>query len=227
MLKKWDDLPDFMRTEEVRPYYDILNKKRASLVFKRIFDFAAAAVLLVILMPVFALISVVVVLDSPGGVFFVKQRVSRYGKKFNIIKFRTMVKNNENPGNALTVKDDCRITRSGKFLRRTRLDELPQLVNIIMGDMSFCGTRPEDPKYVEKYTPEMYATLLLPAGVTSKTSIMFKDEEKLLCSSQNVDEVYINEILPEKMKYNLASIKEFGFFKEIGVMINTVRAVVR
>ena len=227
MLKKWEDLPDFMRTEEVRPYYEALSRKKASLLFKRIFDFAAAAALLVLLLPVFVAVSVVVAVDSPGGAFFVQERVTRYGKRFNIIKFRTMKKNLEHTGSAVTVKDDCRVTKAGRFLRRTRLDELPQLINILSGDMSFCGTRPEAPKYVAQYTPEMCATLLLPAGVTSKTSILFKDEEKLLCSAENVDKVYVEEILPEKMKYNLEAIKDFGFFKELGVMLSTVKAVVR
>lgn len=227
MLKKWEQLPDFMRTEEVRPYYEALSKKKSALFFKRIFDFTAAAVLLILLLPVFAAVAVVVAVDSPGGAFFVQERVTRYGKRFKIIKFRTMKKNLEHTGASVTVNNDCRITKAGRFLRHTRLDELPQLINILAGDMSFCGTRPEAPKYVEQYTPEMFATLLLPAGVTSETSILFKDEEKLFCSAEDADRTYVEKILPEKMKYNLAAIMDFGFFKELGVMVSTVKAVVR
>ncbi len=227
MLKKWDELPEFMKTPQVRPYYDALAKKQVSLFFKRVFDIVAALVLLVLLSPVLVVISFLVSTDSPGGAFFLQKRVTRYGKVFKIVKFRTMQKNADKMGTQVTVLGDSRITKVGKFLRRTRLDELPQLINILSGDMSFCGTRPESPHYVKEYTPEMFATLLLPAGVTSKTSILFKDEEKLLEGATDVDAAYINEVLPKKMKYNLEGIMEFGFFKEIGIMLKTVAAVLK
>lgn len=225
MLKKWDNLPEYMRAEAVRPYYDGLKKKTVGLVLKRVFDFTVAVLMLIILMPVMLGISISIAIDSKGGVFFSQERVTQYGRRFKILKFRTMIANKEKKGNLITVQNDLRITKVGKALRKYRLDELPQLINIILGDMSFCGTRPEIPCFVHAYTQEMMATLLLPAGVTSEASIQYKDEERLLESSGNVKDIYINKILPEKMKYNLESLRNFSFIKELGIMIRTVLAV--
>ncbi|HFD2030262.1 TPA: sugar transferase [Clostridium perfringens] len=227
MLKCWDDLPKNMQTEAVRPYYDILKKRKISLLFKRVFDIIVSIIMLVILSPIIIILSIAIVLDSKGGVFFRQERITQYGRKFYIHKFRTMVANAENLGSQVTVSNDLRVTKIGAKIRKYRLDELPQLIDILQGNMSFVGTRPEVTKYVEKYTPEMLATLLLPAGVTSEASIKYKDEEKLLQDSDDVDEVYINKVLPEKMKYNLESIKDYSFFKEMLTMINTVVAVIR
>lgn len=225
MLKRWEDLPDFMRTPEVRPYWEVLDKKRGQLVLKRIFDFTAAILLLVILAVPMAVIAVMIKLDSPGTVFYRQERVTTYGKHFRIHKFRTMVSNADKIGTAVTVGGDPRITKLGAKLRRLRLDELPQVFDVIAGDMSFVGTRPEAVKYVEQYKPEYNATLLMPAGITSEASIRYKDEEKLIDVANDVDKVYIEQVLPEKMKWNLNSIEKFSFFREILTMFRTVLAV--
>lgn len=227
MLRKWEDLPDYMRTEEVRPYYDSLKKKQMSLLLKRCFDLIVGIIVFIILSPIMIIFSIAIAIDSRGGVFFRQERVTQYGRKFRIFKFRTMVANAESIGSQVTVQNDMRITRVGKLLRKTRLDEFPQLINVILGDMSFVGTRPEVTKYVERYTPEMYATLLLPAGITSIASIQYKDEDELLANADNVDDVYVNEVLPGKMKYNLSSITSFSFIGEIVTMIKTVFAVLK
>lgn len=223
--RKWEDLPADMQTEEVRVYYQILAGKRISLLLKRIFDIVAACVLLVLLSPLMLLISILISADSPGGVFFRQERVTTYGEKFQIHKFRTMVADAEKTGTEVTVENDLRITKVGAFLRRYRLDELPQLLDIISGTMSLVGTRPEVPKYVNQYSKEMKATLLLPAGVTSEASIRYKDEEKLLDKAKDVDRIYVEEVLPEKMKYNLDSIRNFSFWGEIVTMFRTIFAV--
>lgn len=227
MLKCWDDLPKNMQTEAVRPYYDMLKKRKISLLFKRVFDIIGSIIMLVIFSPIMIILSIAIALDSKGGVFFRQERITQYGRKFYIHKFRTMVANAENLGSQVTVSNDMRVTKVGAKIRKYRLDELPQLIDILQGNMSFVGTRPEVTKYVERYTPEMLATLLLPAGVTSEASIKYKDEESLLQDSDNADEVYINKVLPEKMKYNLRSLDEFNFFSELGIMIKTALAVIR
>ncbi len=226
ILKRWEELPGFMKTEEVKPYYDSLKRKKGSLILKRIFDLVLAGILLLLLSPVFLVLAIMIKKDSPGPVFFRQTRITQYGKKFRIFKFRTMVANADKIGAHVTTKNDNRITKVGEMIRNSRLDEIPQLLNVISGDMSFVGTRPEAEMYVKSYTPEMMATLLLPAGITSEASILYKDEAKLLEKAENVNEVYINQILPEKMKYNLKSVKEFSFIKEIGTMLRTVLAVV-
>lgn len=225
ILKKWEDLPENLRTEAVRPYYDALWKKRGSLLLKRIFDIAVSAVLLAILSPVFLILAVAIKLDTPGPVFYRQVRVTRYGKTFRIFKFRSMVSNADKIGSAVTVGGDSRITRMGKLIRKCRLDEISQLIDVFRGTMTFVGTRPEVPKYVAAYTPEMMATLLLSAGVTSEASIRYKDEDRLLENATDVDETYIRQVLPGKMAYNLASIENFSFFGDIKTMFRTVAAV--
>lgn len=225
ILKKWEELPDFMRTEEVRPYYEALKKKRLSLVLKRMMDLVGGLILLIILAIPMAIIAVMIKLDSEGPVFYRQERITTYGKHFKIHKFRTMVSNADKIGSAVTVGNDSRITKVGAKLRGCRLDELPQVLDLISGNMSFVGTRPEAVKYVEKYKPEYYATLLLPAGITSEASIRYKDEAELLEAADDVDKVYMEEVLPGKMKYNLKSIKEFSFWGDIVTMFRTVFAV--
>lgn len=227
MLKNWNELPEYMRTDEIRPYYDLLQKKRLSLFSKRVFDIVVSLIMIILCSPILLIISILIVKDSEGGVFYRQERVTQYGRVFRIFKFRTMVQNADQIGTQVTVSNDSRITKIGSKLRNCRLDELPQLFNIFLGDMTFVGTRPESVHYVKSYTNEMYATLLLPAGVTSEASIEYKDEADLLDQADDVDSVYINEVLPEKMKYNLNSIKEFSFFKEIATMFKTVFAVLR
>lgn len=225
MLKNWNELPEYMRTDEVRPYYDLLQRKKLSLFFKRVFDIVISLIMIILCSPILLIISILIVKDSKGGVFYRQERVTQYGRVFRIFKFRTMVQNADKIGTQVTVSNDSRITKIGSKLRNCRLDELPQLFNIFLGDMTFVGTRPESVHYVKSYTNEMYATLLLPAGVTSEASIEYKDEADLLDQADDVDSVYINDVLPEKMKYNLNSIKEFSFFKEIATMFRTVFAV--
>lgn len=225
MLRKWEDLPEFMRTPEVRPYWEILWKKRGQLVLKRIFDLVVGIIFFIVLALPMAIIAVWIKLDSEGPVFYRQERVTTYGKNFRIHKFRTMVSNADKIGTAVTVGNDSRITRVGAKLRRVRLDELPQLFDVIAGTMSFVGTRPEAVKYVEKYEDRYNATLLMPAGITSEASIRYKDEDKLLDAADNVDKVYVEQVLPGKMKWNLRSIEKFSFWGEIKVMFMTVFAV--
>ena len=225
MLKKWEDLPDFMRVDAVRPYWEILNKKRGQLFLKRVFDLAAALILLVILAIPMGVIAVLIKTDSKGPVFYRQERVTAYGRHFRIHKFRTMVVNADRIGTAVTVGNDRRITGIGAKLRGHRLDELPQVLDVLQGTMSFVGTRPEAVKYVERYRPEFNATLLMPAGITSEASIRYKDEDKLLSAADDVDNVYVEKVLPEKMKWNLESIRRFSFFREILTMLRTVFAV--
>lgn len=224
-LIKWEKLPENMQTEEVKKYYDILRKRRFSLFVKRVFDIFVSLVMLLILSPVFLILAIAIKIDSRGPVFYRQLRITQYGKQFRIFKFRTMVNNADKIGAHVTVGQDSRITRVGKFIRKCRLDEVSQLIDVLRGKMTFVGTRPEAVRYVEKYTPEMMATLLLPAGVTSEASIYFKDEAELLENAEDADKVYVEEILPKKMKYNLRAIERFGFWKEIGTMFKTVFAV--
>lgn len=225
LLKSWEELPEFMRVPEVKLYYDILKRKQFSLLLKRIFDFIVAFILLLILAIPMVLIAVWIKMDSKGPIFYRQERVTTYGKHFRIHKFRTMVNNADKIGAAVTVSCDARITRVGKKLRDLRLDEFPQLFDVLQGNMSFVGTRPEVGKYVEKYQPEFNATLLLPAGITSEAAIRYKDEAALLDTAKEVDKVYIEQILPEKMKWNLKAIKHFSFFNDVLTMLRTVLAV--
>ena len=225
ILKKWEDLPPEMQNDAVKKYYDILNQKKASLILKRAFDITVSALMLLVLSPVFLLLAVLIKLDSEGPVFYRQVRVTSYNEDFRIFKFRTMVNNADKMGTLVTVSGDARVTRTGKVLRKFRLDELSQLIDVFRGKMTFVGVRPEVRKYVDCYTPEMYATLLLPAGVTSLTSILYKDENELLDVAENPDEVYINEILPDKMHYNLRGIEEFSFFGDIKIMFMTFFAM--
>ncbi len=213
VLKKWEDLPERMRTDAVKKYYEILQKKKISLFLKRLFDVSAAVFLLIVLLPVFLALAVAIKMDSNGPVFYRQVRVTQYGKKFRIFKFRSMVEYADN-GFQVTVSGDKRITKVGRVIREYRLDELSQLIDVVRGTMTFVGTRPEVPKYVEQYTPEMMATLLLPAGVTSMASIRYKDEAKLLKSGEDTDQVYVETILPEKMKYNLEALKKFSLSED-------------
>ena len=226
-MRKWNDLPKEMQVEQVKKYYEILQCHKGSLLAKRIFDIIVASLLVVILSPILLFLSILIKIDSPGPVMFRQVRVTTYGKPFRIFKFRTMVNNADKIGPQVTTKGDSRVTRMGKMLRGCRLDELPQLFNVLKGEMSFVGTRPEVEKYVAHYTDEMKATLLMPAGITSRASIEYKDEERLLESAENADEVYIHQVLPEKMKYNLRAIEKFSFWDDIKTMFATVIAVIK
>ncbi len=231
LLKKWEDIPDNLKNSAVKEYYDILSHKKLQLILKRIVDIIISFILLVILSPIMLIIALLIKIDSRGPVFYRQERITTYGQKFKIFKFRTMVQDADKMGSLVTIGKDPRITRVGSKIRKYRIDEVPQLINILIGQMSFVGTRPEVEKYVEKYNDEMKATLLMPAGVTSKASIEYRNEDEIITTFLNkgekTDDIYINRVLPEKMKWNLEYIKEFNVFKDIKIMIDTVINVIK
>ena len=226
MLRQYTKLPKNMQNKKVRKYYDILKKKRVYLFFKRLFDIIASFLLLIILSPVFLIIAIMIKIDSKGPVFYRQERITRYGRVFRIFKFRTMIVDADKKGSLVTNNNDDRITRMGNKIRNSRLDEIPQLINILKGDMSFVGTRPEVLKYVDHYNDEMMATLLLRAGVTSKASIEYRDEaiilEKYVNKNNSIDDVYIKRVLPEKMRYNLEYTKKCNILMDIKLCIKTI-----
>lgn len=224
-LVAWDDLPEGMRSDVVRPYYDFLKGKRFQLVLKRVVDIVGSSVLLVVFSPLFAALAIAIKVDSPGPVFYRQVRVTQYGRQFRIFKFRTMCDRADRLGSAVTIGDDPRITRVGKMIRKYRLDEFSQLIDVLRGTMTFVGTRPEVPRYVDAYAPEMRATLLLPAGVTSTASIVYKDEAELLEGAFDPDRIYVDEVLPRKMEYNLRDVREFALIHDLLVVGETIRAV--
>lgn len=225
LVKAWEKLPKELQIDEVRPYWEILRKKNFALFWKRVFDVVVSGIMLILLCPFFLILAIAIKIDSKGPVFYRQVRVTQYGKEFRIHKFRSMCDGADKKGSLVTVNGDARITKVGRFIRNCRLDEVSQLIDVFQGTMSFVGTRPEVPKYVAAYTNEMKATLLLPAGVTSEASIRYKDEAKLLDAADDVDKVYVEEVLPGKMKFNLQSIMEFSFIGEIKTMFRTVFAV--
>ena len=227
ILRSWDKLPEYMRNDKVKPYYELLKKRTGSLIMKRIFDIVMSLLLLMILSPVFLVVSIWIKLDSKGPVFFRQVRVTTYGKQFLIFKFRTMCENAEKKGSLVTVGNDSRITKVGEKIRHCRLDEIPQLLNVLAGDMTFVGTRPEVVKYVNAYSDEMYVTLLLPAGITSRASVCYKDEGEMLEHVEDVDYAYIHEVLPEKMSYNLEDLRKYSLWRDFMTMFMTVFAVLR
>lgn len=226
-LKQWEDLPEKMKNDKVLPYYDIIKKKTASLLWKRVFDICLSVVLLVVLSWLFLILAILIKRDSCGPVLYRQTRITQFYRPFTIYKFRTMTDHGEQMGALVTTQNDMRITKIGKKIRKYRLDELPQLVNVLKGDMTFVGTRPEVLKYVECYDEEMYATLLMPAGITSLASIRFKDEEKILSaySEQEIDKAYQSVILPKKMQYNLDYLRKFSFYYDLQLCFQTIIAV--
>lgn len=224
MIPKWEKMPDYIKNKFVKKYYKHIISKKNSLILKRIFDILASVVLIIILLIPMIIISFAIKISSKGSILYKQKRITQYGKEFFILKFRTMQENSDKSG-FLTCNNDIRITKIGKILRKFRLDEFPQLINVLIGDMTFVGTRPEVPKYVKKYTDEMLATLILPAGVTSISSINFRNEEKYLENSLDSDKIYLEKILPEKMKYNLEYLINFNFFLDIKIMFLTVLKV--
>ena len=225
MLKKYNDLPNEFKNNKVLKYYHILEKKKKYLFLKRIFDIIGSLTLLIILFPIFMILGILIKIDSKGPVFYRQERVTQYGKIFKIFKFRTMIVDADKKGTLVTIGNDNRITKIGNTIRKSRLDEIPQLINILIGDMSFVGTRPEVKKYVDMYTDEMYATLLLPAGVTSRASINFKNEAEIFEKYNNkmeIDDIYVKKILPEKMKYNLEYFNKISLIEDIKICIKTI-----
>lgn len=221
----FEKLPSEFQVEEVKKYYDVIKKKKISLVLKRMFDIIVSLIMLIFLIIPIIIISILISLDSKGGVFYRQERITTYGRKFKIFKFRTMVSDADKIGSLVTLKNDSRITKVGHFLRKYRLDEMPQIFNVLFGDMSFVGTRPEVEKYVSRYEDYMLATLLLPAGITSVASLNYKDEDEIMSKyineNQKVDDVYVKYILPDKMKYNLEYIEKFSFFYDLKIMFKT------
>ncbi len=225
LVRKWEKLPDELKNDCVYEYWKSLRKKNFSLFWKRVFDIFVSVIMLAVLSLLVLILAFAVKVSSKGPVFFRQERVTQYGRKFRIFKFRTMVVNAEQLGAQVTQAGDVRITGVGKFIRKCRLDEIPQLLNVLGGSMSFVGTRPEVPKYVERYTDEMKATLLMPAGITSPASIKYKDEDEILSGAENVDDAYVDRVLPAKMEYNYMYLKKYGFWRDIGIMFQTVFAV--
>ncbi len=230
-MRKWDDLPKSMRNDEVKKYYDILQHKKMSLLFKRLFDIVFSVIGLILSLPFLLIVAIAVKIDSNGPVFYRQERVTRYDKLFKIYKFRTMIQDADKVGALVTSKNDKRITRVGRVIRKIRLDEVPQLINILKGEMSFVGTRPEVKKYVDKYTDEMKATLLMRAGVTSEASMKYKDEDEMLnkCVKKykSIDQAYIEEILPQKMILNIKYIEKFNLLADVGTMLKTAANMFR
>lgn len=227
LICKWEKLPEEMKNDAVYPYWQKLRKKNFSLFWKRVFDVIVSFLMLLFLSPIFLILAISIKIDSKGPVFYRQERITQYGKKFKIHKFRTMITDADKIGSQVTVADDSRITKIGRMIRKCRLDEVSQLLDVLSGKMTFVGTRPEVIKYVERYTDEMKATLLLPAGVTSLASIKYKDEDSLLENAENADETYVNEVLPGKMEYNLQALRKQGFWRDICTMFQTVGAVLK
>lgn len=220
LIKKWSKLPENLQNDNVIHYYNILRKRRFSLFIKRVFDLFNALLLLLILLPFMIIIAIAIKIDSKGPIFYRQERITKYGKVFRIHKFRSM-KVGADKGSLLTSNNDDRVTKVGKVIRKLHLDEVPQLIDILKGDMTFVGTRPEVKKYVDCYTPEMMASLLMPAGLTSRASYKYKDENSLIDSAEDADKVYLEVILPEKMKYNLEYIEKFHWYKDIVILFET------
>lgn len=224
LIKKWDKLPEELKIDEVKPYWEKLRRRNWNLFWKRVFDIFVSLILLIVLSPIFLILAIAIKCDSKGPVFYRQERITQYGKVFRIHKFRSMTVGADK-GSLITVKGDSRITKVGKFIRKCKLDEVSQLIDVLQGNMSFVGTRPEVKKYVDLYSPEYLVTLLLPAGITSMASLLYKDENDLLDGAEDTDKVYMEEVLPSKMKYNLIELEKEGMFHDIKVMFMTFFAI--
>ena len=219
-MKAWNRIPEPIRSESSKPFYEIIKHKWFYRFIKRAFDIFASFILINFLFLPSLIIGLIIIFDSRGGMFFCQTRVGRYGKPFKIIKFRTMRKNSEGDMH-ITHNNDSRITKIGKFLRKTHLDEFPQLLNVFVGQMSFVGTRPEVQFFVDQYKSEWYSTLLMRPGITSTASCSCDDEAKLM-EEDNANEVYMNKVLPYKMKFNLEDIQKMSIGRDIKILWNTV-----
>lgn len=189
---------------------------------KRIFDFLLSLFGIIMLSPIFIIVSIAIKLDSKGSILFLQKRVGRYGKEFNIYKFRTMVTDAEKLGKQITVGKDNRITRVGAFLRKFKIDELPQLFNVLKGDMSLVGPRPEVPKYVALYNKEQRKVLDIRPGITDMASLRYKDENDILGKVDNPEEYYINVIMKDKLNLNLEYIEKSNVFFDIYLILKTI-----
>ena len=226
--KRFEDLPELFQKEAVKPYYEILDKRRVTLSIKRLCDLLFALVAIIILSPILIIAAILVKCTSKGTVFYLQPRIGMLGREFKIHKFRTMVANADKTGAAITVgKNDSRITKFGAILRITRIDELPQLIDIILGHMTLIGARPEVKKFVDEYSDEMRATLILRPCITGNASIEFRNENDMLFGKENPEQYYVDEILPIKMAINLRYLKEISFFKDIRILIDTFLCIFR
>lgn len=205
----------------------LMKKKKFSLLLKRFFDIFASVLGLLILSPILIIVSLLIVITSKGGVFFRQTRVGKDGKEFKIFKFRTMVVDAESKGMQITVGADSRITKIGKILRKTKIDELPQLINVFIGQMSFVGYRPEVPRYVDMYTDYERNVLRIKPGITDLASITYRDENEVLDKSDNPEYTYINEIMPTKLALNMEYMKKMGFWYDIGLIFRTFLAILK
>ena len=191
-------------------------------IIKRVCDFILSLIGIIVLSPIFIIVSIAIKLDSKGKILFLQKRVGRYGKEFNIYKFRTMVSDAERLGKQITVGNDNRITKVGAFLRKYKIDELPQLFNVLKGDMSLVGPRPEVPKYVKLYSDEQKKVLNVRPGITDMASLRYKDENEILGKVDNPEEYYINVIMKDKLKLNLEYIEKSNIFFDLYLIIKTV-----
>ena len=203
----------------------ILQQKRLQLILKRVFDIVVSFIGLVILSPLFIILAIVIVSDSKGPVFFKQTRVGRNGVLFKIYKFRTMIEDAEAKGMQLTVGDDSRITNVGAFLRKTKIDELHQLINVLKGEMSFVGPRPEVPKYVELYTEDQRQVLMVRPGITDLASIEYRNESALLATTDNPEKVYLEEIIPGKLELNRKYIVNMSLAIDMRIIMRTISAI--
>lgn len=193
---------------------------------KRTFDFVCAAFGLIVLLPLFGLVALAIKLDSPGPVFFRGERVGLHGKPFRIFKFRTMVVNAAQEGPGITTRDDARITRVGRLLRKYKIDELPQLFNVLRGEMSLVGPRPEDPRYVAYYTPVQRRVLQVRPGITSPATLRYHHEDRLL-SGEDWETVYLNELMPRKLAIELDYLDTRTWLTDLKIILQTITAIFR
>ena len=225
-VKQFEKLPKDFQNDTVKPYFDYLQTRKGSLFLKRAMDIFVALAILIVSFPFLLIAGILVKTTSEGPLFYMQKRVGLYGKEFAIFKFRTMVQNADKIGTQITVGErDPRITKVGHFLRITRLDEFPQMLNVLKGDMTIIGTRPEVPRYVAHYTDEMKATLLLPPGASGAASIAYRKENEMLKDVQDPERYYVDTILPDKMAINLAYLKSFSFGKDLALIFRTVLCV--
>ena len=204
----------------------LLEKRRPQLAAKRAMDIVVSAAALCVLWPVLALIALAIVVDDPGPVFYRQVRVGRGGRPFRIFKFRTMVVDADRKGLSITVGRDSRITRVGAFLRKTKLDELAQLLNVLAGQMSFVGPRPEVPRYVELYTPYQRQVLLVRPGITDYASIAYRNENDLLAGAKDPERMYIETVMPDKIELNMKYLREISPLTDVRLMLRPVLAVI-
>lgn len=192
---------------------------------KRVFDLFFSLLGVAILLPLFIAIAIWIKIDSPGTIFFRQVRIGRFGREFKIYKFRTMIQGAEKLGKQITIANDRRVTSSGRFLRKYKLDELPQLFNVIKGEMSLVGPRPEVPKYVALYTSEQRRVLEVLPGITDLASMKFHNESELLQDMNNSENFYIHEIMPRKLELNMEYITRFSLVFDLVIILKTLKRV--